>query len=806
MLKNYFNIAWRNIKKHRVFSFINITGLTIGLSAFWIIALYIADELSYDRYNQNADRIYRVVHYATWGQGNSFKLAPTGVPFAPALKAEYPAIKDAMRIDPEGGGMVTVGDKKIKAEDILFTDNSVFNIFTWHFLYGDAKTALTAPQSIVLTKTLATKLFGNPETALNKTVAFDKNFTNTVTGVIDDVPANSHFTFSALRSFPANYTDGWQNFYVYTYVLLNKGADYKKLEAQLPGFYDKHLKKDMGAGINYRMELQPLTSIHLHSNLDYEMGANGDIKYVYIFSVVALLVLIIALINYVNLSTARSSVRVKEIGVRKVVGSGKNQLIIMFLAESILLTSIAAVAAGVITFTLLPYFNQLSGKSLSMWQFGTANTLLVLVLFSFVTGILSGIYPAFFLARFRAIPALKGQMGNQASNAFFRKSLVTFQFVITVVLIAGSGIIYQQIQYAMHKDLGFNKDQVLSFHIADHNVRTQLPALKQQLLQNPLIESVAAASNPIGTNAIGSNGFNFEMESNKPGEQGKISETSKMVQDFMIDADYVNTLQIKMAAGRNFSDSMPTDKYGSVMVNEALVKDLGWKNAIGKKIQFNIPAFKGPVQVTVVGVVKDFNFYSLQHKIVPLILQMPPVVKEEDNLYVRVSKKNVAGALQYLKQTYRRFDAANDIEYSFLDENFARQYQTEQKQGSIIFIFTTIAISIACLGLLGLVTFAAGQRTKEIGIRKVLGASVSSIVTLLSKDFVKLVLLAVVIATPVAWYTMDKWLQNFAYRISIGWGIFLVAGSIAVTIALVTVSFQAVKTALANPVKALRSE
>ncbi len=337
-------------------------------------------------------------------------------------------------------------------------------------------------------------------------------------------------------------------------------------------------------------------------------------------------------------------------------------------------------------------------------------------------------------------------------------------------------------------------------------MRTQLPALKQQLLQNPLIESVAAASNPIGTNAIGSNGFNFEMESNKPGEQGKISETSKMVQDFMIDADYVNTLQIKMAAGRNFSDSMPTDKYGSVMVNEALVKDLGWKNAIGKKIQFNIPAFKGPVQVTVVGVVKDFNFYSLQHKIVPLILQMPPVVKEEDNLYVRVSKKNVAGALQYLKQTYRRFDAANDIEYSFLDENFARQYQTEQKQGSIIFIFTTIAISIACLGLLGLVTFAAGQRTKEIGIRKVLGASVSSIVTLLSKDFVKLVLLAVVIATPVAWYTMDKWLQNFAYRISIGWGIFLVAGSIAVTIALVTVSFQAVKTALANPVKALRSE
>lgn len=805
MIKNYFNIAWRNIKKHRVFSFINITGLTIGISAFWIIALYIADELSYDRYNENASRIYRVVHYADWGTG-SFKLAPTSVPFAPALKADYPAVQEAIRFDAEGGGTLTAGDKKIKADNILFTDNGVFKMFSYHFLYGDAKTALVAPQSIVLTKTLATKLFGSAEAAINKPVYFDKNFTNTVTGVIDDVPANSHFTFSALRSFPTNYTDGWQNFYVYTYIMLNKGADYNKLQAQLPQFFDKHLKQEMGANVHYRLELQPLTSIHLHSNMDYEMGTNGDIKYVYIFSVVALLVLAIAVINYVNLSTARSSIRVKEIGVRKVVGSGKTQLIMMFLAESVLLACLAATLAALITSILLPYFNQLSGKTLSLWQFGLGTTISVLALFTLAAGIVSGIYPAFFLSGFRTIPALKGLTGSMHGSAFFRKSLVTFQFVITIVLIAGSAIIYQQMHYVQNKDLGFNKGQVLSFHIGNKKVREQIPALKQQLLQNPLIESVSAASNPIGNNNIGSNGFNFEQESGKPGVTGTISPSTKMVQDFHVDGDYINTLQISMAKGRNFSDAVPADKYNSILVNETLVKELGWKEPIGKKMEYTFAGFNGPKQVTVVGVVKDFNIYSLQHKIEPLVLQMPPVAEDEDNLYVRLSKKNITGALAYLKKTYKKFDADASLEYSFLDENFAKQYQAEQKQGTIILVFTVIAIFIACLGLLGLVVFAAGQRTKEIGIRKVLGASVASIVTLLSKDFVKLVLLAVIIAIPIAWYAMDKWLQNFAYRVSIGWGIFLLAGSVSVIIALVTVGFQAFKTALSNPVNALRSE
>jgi len=804
MLKNYINIAWRNIKKHRIFSIINIAGLTIGLSAFWMIALYISDELSYDRYNENADRIFRVVHDATW-DGGSFNLAITGVPFGPALKADYPEVKESVRFDAEGGGLLTVGEKKIKADNILFTDNAVFNIFTYHFLAGSAGTALTEPQSIVLTKTLAEKLFGSAEAALNKPVYFDKIFTNRVTGVIDDVPANSHFTFAALRSFPANYTDGWSNFYVYTYIMLNKGADYKKLEARLPQFYAKHFKKELG-NENYHMHLQPLTSIHLHSDLQYEMGSNGSIKYVYIFSIIALLVLIIAVINYVNLSTASSSVRVKEIGVRKVVGSGKKQLISMFLTESVLLTLVASLFAVAITDVLLPYFNLLTGKSLSMWQFGVTTTISILVTFSLLTGVLSGLYPAFFLSNFRTIPALKGQMGNQGTNIMFRKALVTFQFVITIVLIAGSGIIYQQIQYALNKDLGFNKSQVLAFHISSKAVRSQLPALKQQLMQSSLIQSVGGASNPIGNNDIGSNGFNFEIESGAQGIQGKIADQATMVQNFNINEDFIPALQVKLIAGRNFSPSMPTDTASAILVNESLVKKLGWKRAVGKKMQYHTFGSKEPKEAIVVGVVKDFNIYSIQHKIEPLVLSMPPAAKDIDNLYVRINGKNVPAALQYLKDTYKTFDADATIDYTFLDATFARQYQTEQKQGSIIFIFTMLAISIACLGLLGLVTFAASQRTKEIGIRKVLGATVTSIVVLLSKDFLKLICLAVIIAIPVAWYAMSMWLQNFAYRITIGWGVFAVAGSLAIVIALITVSYQAIRSATANPVKAIKAE
>ena len=797
MFRNYIKIAWRNIVKNHVFSLINIAGLTIGLAAFWLIALYVADELSFDRYHLNANGIYRVVQHAKW-DGGKFDLTGTSAPFAQALKNDYPEIEGTVRFDIEGGGAIAYQNKHLQVDDIMFTDPSVFTVFTYHFLFGDAKTALTKPQSIVITKTLATKIFGNASLALNKTISFDNNYPNLVTGVIDDVPANSHFTFSALRSFPQNYSEDWGNIHLYTYILLKKGADIKNLEAKLPQFFNKYLKASMG-NITYRMELQPLTSIHLHSNLSFEMSANSSMVYIYTFSIVAILILLIAAINYMNLSTARSSTRIKEIGVRKVTGSSKSQLVWMFLSESVLITFIASLTAILLISFMLPAFKQLTGKELSIWRFGVWDTILLLSVFSLFTGIISGIYPALLLSGFRTVSALKGQLGSQGGNFIFRKVLVTFQFVITISMIAGSCIIYQQLKFVSNKDLGFNKKQVLTFHIHNKEVRDHISALKQQLLQNPLIESVSSASNPIGNNDIGKTDYMLE-------ENGKMETKPRIGDTFMIDEDFIPTMQIKLLQGRNFLQKMSTDKTQSIIVNETLVKDAGWKNAIGKKIQYNTDEKGKPLFYQVIGVIKDFHIFSLQHKIEPLILQLPPVPEEKDNLYVRINKSGIKEALQFIESSYRKFDAEHPIDYHFLDQNFAKQYQAEQKQGVILLTFTILTILIACLGLFGLVTFMAQQRSKEIGIRKVLGASVAQITTLLSKDFLNLVLLALVIASPIAFFTMQKWLQDFAYRIQINWWVFALAGSLAIIIAFITVSFQAVKAALANPVKSLRSE
>ena len=796
MLKNYFKIAWRNLIKHKVFSLLNICGLAIGVATFWLIALYVTDEWSYDRYNDKADCIFRVVQHGRWNSGN-FNLAVTSAPFAPALKNDYPEVEDAIRIDAEGGGKITYGDKQMNEGGMVFTDNAIFNVFSYHFLYGDPHIALSKPQSIVLTKTLAEKLFGDAANALDKTILIETNPT-TITGVIDDVPINSHFTFAALRSFPANYTDKWGNSNLYTYLLLKDHDDFGKIEARSDAFFNKYLKGAVGS-MHYRMELQPLTSIHLNSNLDYELGSNGNITYVYVFSAVGLLILAIAVINYVNLTTARSSVRVKEIGVRKVIGSSKRQLMLMFFAESIMLTVIATLLAGVLIQLVLPSFNQLSGKTLVLLQFGMAKTVFTFIAFSLVTGILSGLYPALLLSGFHTISAMKGQIGSQASTVLFRKSLVVFQFIITIVMIAGSCIIYQQLNYIMNKDLGFNKAQVLTFHIRDKSARSKIAAIKSQLMQNPAVESVGIAGNPIGNNDIGSGNFNI-------GADGKTNPESKIVENLVIDEDFIPTMQIGIAQGRNFSPAMPTDKKESIIVNETLVNELGWKDAVGKMVRTGVDERGNVITQKIIGVVKDFNTYSLQHKVAPMVLEMPATVNDEDNLYVRVGKNNIAATLNYISKIYNRFDIENKVEYHFLDQNFANQYQSEQKQGKILFIFTLMAICIACLGLFGLVTFTAEQRIKEIGIRKVLGASVTNIVTLLSKDLMKLVLVATVIASPLAWYGMSKWLQSFAYRVDIQWWVFAIAGIAAILIAFITVGTQSIKAATANPAKSLKSE
>ena len=798
MLKNNLKIAWRNINHHKGYSLLNIGGIAIGLAAFWLIALYVADELSYDRSFSDAGRIYRVAQHANWDGGN-FDLALTSPEYASVLKNDYPEVEEAVRIETEGGDVMHYDDKTIKQDDICFAENSFFTLFDHPFLYGDANTALAEPGSIVITESLAIKIFGDASHAINKTIGFGSGkYPVNVTGVIKDMPQNSHLRFSGVRSFNKEdlKSENWDDVFLYTYILLKKGADITSLENKLAPL-EKDLAQQMDV-TTFNMELQPLTDIHLHSGLDYEMGSNGSIDRVYLFIVIGLLVLLIAVINYMNLSTARANLRVKEIGIRKVVGSGKKQLIGLFMSEALLVVFIAALIACFLVRLALPTFNRLAEKDLGLWHFGVPNTVVSILIFTLLTGILSGSYPALFLSRFKMIPSLHGQLNNMRTSVVFRKSLVVVQFVITVCLISGTYIIYRQMQFVSQKDLGFEKEQILVSHIDNMGLRSKIPALKQALLQSPLIEGAATAGNPIGTDYLGRNSFFFE-------KNGAMQSTAHFANNIDIDEDFLATNGMQLVQGRNFSKDMPTDAADAVLINETLMKSVGYTNAIGKRIRYKTDT-DSTVNRTVIGVVKDFHFASLLHKIEPMVLMMPPNDGERDNLYVKIAKGQAAAGMAFVKNTFEKFDPENQADVHFLDDNFNRQYVAEQKQEKLSLIFTVLAFIISCLGLLGLVIFMAAQRKKEIGVRKVLGASNTSVTILLGKDFGRLVFMAALIALPIAWFAMDRWLQNFAYRIEMEWWMFLLSGGMAVAIAMITVSFQAIKAATSDPVKSLRTE
>jgi putative ABC transport system permease protein len=798
MLTHYLKSAWRNLVRKRTYSLINIAGLALGLASTWLIALYIIDELSYDRFNEKSERIFRVVQHSRWNN-NEVHLAITSGPFAPALKAAFPEIEDAVRIDREGGGVISFGDKKIKQGDVIFADKSLLNVFSYNFLSGN-HTALENPESVVITESLARKLFGTAEKAFKQVIYFDTRFPATITGVIKDIPHNSHLRFSAVRAASDDYFgENWQNFGIYTYLLLKEGTNINRLREKLSVFANTTIQKQVKVD-DYSMELQTVTSIHLHSNLGFELSPNGNASRVYIFIAIALLILVIAIINYTNLTTARASARIKEIGVRKAIGSGKNNLAGIFITEALLVTFIAACVAIVIVNFSLPFFNQLTEKDLSLDQPGVLTTTATLLVFSVLTGFISGIYPSVFLAGFKTIPALKGQLGNMSGNILFRRSLVVFQFVITIMMIASSIIIYQQLHFAKSTSLGFNKDQVLTFHIDDQEVRKQVGALKTQLLRNSDIEGVAAAGNPIGNNNLGGMGYRFETP------QGGFSTATTLAQELTVDKDFLPTLGITLSQGRNFSSQFTTDKDGAALINESLMKKLGWNNAVGKRMQFTVDDNSAPLVRTIVGVVKDFHTYSLQHKIEPLVMVMPASPNSEDNIYVKIAKGKIPDGLAFIKKTFGEFDKTGDAELNFLDENFAKQYEAEERQGKLALVFAILAIFIASLGLFGLAAFTTVQRTREIGIRKAMGASITDIMQLLSSDFMKLLVLSAAIALPVAWIAMNKWLQGFAYHIDIKWWVLLLAGILAFFVALIPVSLQAISAAVANPVKSLRSE
>ncbi|GAA4452456.1 ABC transporter permease [Nibrella saemangeumensis] len=797
MLHNYLKIAFRNLWKNRTFSLINVFGLAVGLTVCLLIGLFIADELSYDRYHTNAHRIVRVVNHFQW-EGNQIDAASTSGPYAPTLKAEFPEVEQAVRILSEGGEYLKASGEPVKSV-VVYADSGFFEMFSYPFLAGDPARALDAPNSMVLTRSVAESLYGDAAKAYGQTIHIQNSPDYLITGVISDPPRQSHFQFGAVGSLntSAGFLKEWQNFSLYTYLLLREGYDPARLQAKMPAFYQKHLNM---MGVTAHLELQRLTSIHLHSHLVNELSANADVRYLYLFAAVGAIILLLAGINYVNLTTAQSAMRAREIGIRKVVGSQRSQLVAQFLTESLLLAALAQVVCVQLLELALPLVNQLTGKSLQGVVEG--NTLLIggLIGLTLLTGLLSGLYPAFVLSGFAPVRVLKSRFGASAGRGTFRKTLVVAQFSVSIALIAATLVVYAQMQFVSTRSLGFTNAPVVGVRVPDYAMRNRVDAFKTQLLRNPNILQASATTNPLGKDDLGMGGVFLERNNQKPSR-------TDMTHILGIDPAYVSTMQLRLTAGRDFRAGNGADSLRSVLVNETLVRKAGWQNPIGRRIWFLPADEKAPLPkpVEVVGVVADFHVASLHQPIEPVILT--PIRKaESDNLFLRLRPDNLPATLAYIQQVFKEFDPINVCETYFLDQNYARQYESDQRRGQLFLASAGLAIFIACLGLFGLATFTAQRRTKEIGIRKVLGASVPSLVSMLSADFLKLVLIALLIATPIAWYTMNRWLQDFAYKISIEWWMFALAGLLAITIALITVSFQSVKAALANPVKSLRAE
>lgn len=807
MLKNYIKIAWRNLWKSKGFSLINILGLAIGIATCLVILLFVQNELSFDRFNKKADRIVRVYFRGTM-QGGKINESTVMPPTAQALKADYPEVEDATRIRDYGRPRLLYGDKSFNDDEFAFVDPNFFQAFTLPLVQGDPKTALTQPNTVVITKALAEKYFGS-EDAMGKVISFKDGNTPPfkVTGVIDKVPENAHFhfeLFASMTGFPDSRSAYWMQSEFFTYLVLQPGYDYKKLEAKLPQVVEKYMGpqilqamgmtfaqfKEKGNSIG--LFLQPLTDIHLHSDFAYDLSAAGDIRYVYIFSAIALFMLLIACINFMNLSTAGASKRAREVGIRKVLGSLKMELVRQFLIESILVTAIALMIGIMFVYMSLPLFNDLAGKNLQLQLFENPWLLLVLLLFGLLVGVLAGSYPAFFLSSFKPVAVLKGKFTSGKKTIGLRSGLVVFQFFISITLIVSTAVVYRQLSYIQNKKLGYNKDQVMilpeTWLLGD-----KAEFFREQLRQDTRVASVSTSPYlPAGPSY--NNNFFVYPDNNST----QLLKTLR----YDVDHNYISTLGIEMLIGRNFSKQYASDSSGALL-NETAAKMFGWQyDAIGHSISHtDNEGVKKTLHV--IGVVKDFHFKSLHEKISPLVMVLG------DNagpIIVKTKTTDITGLLASIKKLWNANTLEEPFSYSFLDERFNATYRSEQKIGRIIAIFAGLTIFVACLGLFGLATFTAEQRTKEIGIRKVLGASVTGVVALLSKDFLKLVVVAFIIASPLAWFVMNKWLQDFAYRIDISIWVFVLAIVLAAVITVVTISFQAIKAALANPVKSLRTE
>jgi putative ABC transport system permease protein len=795
MFKNLIKISIRNIRKEKGYSFINIFGLIIGITSCLFIIFYIIDELSYDNFHEKGDDVYRVVTNIT-EVDNEFTWAVAQTPFAPAVKRDYPEVTEFTRITGTGRMMFKKGSENLYEEDFVYADSAMFELFTFQFIQGDPETCLFEPNSIVVTEDIAIKYFDNSDVVGETLIG--ENTSYKVTGVIKNIPKNTHI--SSIKAFISWNTlqdfrleGNWGNFGVLTYIYAPNLTDPAIFEEKLHEVYDNYCAEIFEQfGIDFKYELQNIRDIHLYSKIGEEAETGGDIAYIYIFGAIAFFVLLIASINYMNLSTARSMKRAREVGIRKVLGSFKRQIIVQFLTESVIYTFIALIISIIIVMALLPFYNELLDKEIPfhfLLKPSIAISLAGIVLF---IAIISGSYPSFFLSSFKPVDVLKINSSSKGGNPLIRKVLVVLQFGISVTMITSTWIVYDQLNYLREKDLGFDKDHVIRIGMFTQEMRDRIEVLSNELKKSNAVIEVGSATTSPGF-GIGKNLINVENDAGEMVERG--------IDLYGIDYDYLPALGFEIIEGRNFSREITADTSKSVIVTESMAKRMNWDHAIGKKFQFGTD--EDDPFVEVIGVVKDYHHRSLYDVIEPVLFYLRmnnPIV------HIKLSGENVPAALEEVESAWKNIFPNRPLVYNFLDEEFMEQYSNDQQRGEIFSLFSILTIAIACLGLLGLASFTTEQRRKEIGIRKVTGASVGNIVFMISKDFIILIFIAILISIPFAYYFMNLWLQNFAYQTEISFITFSLAAIIAILITLATISFHTIRASLSNPVHALREE
>ncbi len=816
MLKNYLKIAFRNLWKQKGYAFINVLGLAVGLACCIVILLYVSHELSYDKHHEHSDRTYRVVSRIDFS-GNYLELASAPAPMGLTLQKNYPEVEAMARIRPIGSRIVKRGDTNIKEEGLVLVDSTIFDVFTMPMLHGNPETALTRPETVVITESIARKYFGRAD-VVGESMTILEEFDFEVTGVIKDIPETSHFHFNFMLSMATTEegnNNSWFSNNFRTYVLLEPGTDpesfeqhfetVKKqyVEPQLKSFMGITLEEFEASGNSVEYDLQPLTDIHLYSDLTGEFEANGSITYVYIFSGLAIFILLLACINFMNLATARSSKRAKEVGIRKTLGSARGQLTVQFLAESVLLSIMAFLVALFLVELTLPFFSNLAGREITADYLSNAGMAALVSAVVLVTGLLAGSYPALMLSSFQPVRVLKGTFREGSGHSLLRKGLVVFQFTISIIIIVGLLVINKQLDFIQNKELGFEKDQVIIVEDAyTLGSSYAVEELKEEMLDYSIFQS-ATISSFFPVEGYGKNDLAHWPSDKEPTQNNTVS-----MQRWSVDEDYIPTLNMEVVDGRNFDAERGTDEQ-TVILNEAAVKRFGFEDPVGRSIKTFAVGDDGTIkndeylEYRIIGVVKDFHYESLRQNIQPLGLFFQP---SHGSVAFKVAASQTSEAVMRLQNWWNDRAPDKPFNYSFMDQRFDQMYRAESRVKDLMFAFSVLAIAIACLGLFGLSAYSAERRTKEIGIRKVMGASAANIIKLMSGEFLRLVAISFITAVPVSYLLMQQWLQDFAFKTAIGLDVFLLSGTGALLVALLTVSWQSLRAALMNPVESLRSE